>query len=938
MGAKYYIRFILFYSLIFRLDLYAQEYRTLIDEDIRNSARYSWEQKTVLGSKLIDDMESEKKWFHDGLGTLIISDKIYKSKNKSICLRLNTKGEKATLDNRPWGMNSALINIGGDNWSNWNRLSLWVYPKINGHKTVSFYLDIYADSDSLGRGGRRNRDNIILKSGQWNHVISEIEHFDRDNITLIALRCRAHGHENGTDSVMEYYFDDLELQKVEPDVYKGWRISDKSIAYCHSGYRPFANKVALTSVDKSKHFELLDAKTGKTIFSDEVKHVKNHLGEYFLLDFTKFTEEGSYILKIGNRTSNPFPINEKIWNSSFYKALNFLYGQRCGDSIKGVHDLCHVDLKAYGMGDTISINGGWHDAGDLSQGLYNTSELTRVLFSIYSDSLSLDEKTKKQVFDEANWGLEWLLKTCSSNGGRPVWTVNGWWSNNVEGDFDDAYSKLSSGGFERFITVAAEVKAYKALINLDKIRAEETLKLAIKDWNIIYNKELNNKNIDKREFCLSLSSAIIAGISLFEVTQDKTYSDIVINLSEKLVQAQERMYLPGSNGITGFLYTNDKDKNILHSVTPGSYEFIQMIALIELCKSFPDHPCWIKWYSSIVLYSEYYFKRIYNINEPYNLLPGGIYKIDEWKKGFNANSKQIKNIDKEYIKNMILGGTKVADEYVIRSFPPSATNFGTTHLNLAQAAILAEAARLRGDYSLLELSEAQLEWTMGKNPFCRSLMYGEGYNYLPYYNPMSGNIVGALPVGLGAIYSDEPILPTGNNEPSKREVWVHSIARFLALAHTFVSKTQISTYCDLNLYNMKTEKILCLKSSKNPIDIPPGSYRIRNNKMIDIGYISLLPGEKYTIDGKLFFMVSEIKDEENNLIKIKVNCVGKGQHSFELRVSNLTFCSNKNVKVDLGTGTEKSFSWILKKRNEGQPWIGVIIPDGNLMLKQEIHE
>jgi len=50
------------------------------------------------------------------------------------------------------------------------------------------------------------------------------------------------------------------------------------------------------------------------------------------------------------------------------KAINFLYAERCGMAIPGVHGICHRDWTVVHDNQRIVINGGWHDAGDLTQG------------------------------------------------------------------------------------------------------------------------------------------------------------------------------------------------------------------------------------------------------------------------------------------------------------------------------------------------------------------------------------------------------------------------------------------------------------------------------------------------------------------------------------------------------------------------------------------
>ena len=85
------------------------------------------------------------------------------------------------------------------------------------------------------------------------------------------------------------------------------------------------------------------------------------------------------------------------------------------------------------------------------------------------------------------------------------------------------------------------------------------------------------------------------------------------------------------------------------------------------------------------------------------------------------------------------------------------------------------------DERLLELCRRQIEWNLGRNPFCQSLMYGEGYDFAPQYTAMSGDMVGSLPVGIETrLDADRPYWPADNCYNFK-EVWVHPSARWLSI-------------------------------------------------------------------------------------------------------------------------------------------------------------
>lgn len=56
---------------------------------------------------------------------------------------------------------------------------------------------------------------------------------------------------------------------------------------------------------------------------------------------------------------------------------------------------------------------------------------------------------------------------------------------------------------------------------------------------------------------------------------------------------------------------------------------------------------------------------------------------------------------------------------------------GNSGTMLSQTKAVSAAADLRRKPSLKRLSEQQLYWTVGSNPFAQSLMYGEGNDYAP---------------------------------------------------------------------------------------------------------------------------------------------------------------------------------------------------------------
>ena len=62
--------------------------------------------------------------------------------------------------------------------------------------------------------------------------------------------------------------------------------------------------------------------------------------------------------------------------------LNSFFCQRCGFTVPGIHGVCHRDWQVQRGEQRIVINGGWHDAGDLSEGVVNTAESVHAMLAL----------------------------------------------------------------------------------------------------------------------------------------------------------------------------------------------------------------------------------------------------------------------------------------------------------------------------------------------------------------------------------------------------------------------------------------------------------------------------------------------------------------------------------------------------------------------------
>ena len=197
------------------------------------------------------------------------------------------------------------------------------------------------------------------------------------------------------------------------------------------GYPQKSIKVAVWCSKQSvaiKEFELVDAKTNKTVYRAAAGKAFGAYGPFtqtYRLDFSAFANSGNYYLKTGNTQSPVFPINNQVYDGTADFCLRYMRQQRSGFN-PFLKDSCHTHdgYTVYAPvpdGTHIDASGGWHDASDYLQYSATSANATYHLLAAYRDfpaqfkdikqANGLDGKNgQADVLDEAKWGLDWLLK------------------------------------------------------------------------------------------------------------------------------------------------------------------------------------------------------------------------------------------------------------------------------------------------------------------------------------------------------------------------------------------------------------------------------------------------------------------------------------------------------------------------------------------------
>jgi hypothetical protein len=934
----------------------------------QNSASLRWLNKEVIESRVLDNMENSGNWVPFTNGAISVVDarvtaKIEVSKSmvtdmsysnnkshggeRSLLMKLPTKMDgPGPKSGRGWGTAGVVRNFDNEDWSKFNRVSIWIYPDCPGYYENWLEMRLFNEGNEKlpALFAQEGETTVLLKNNEWNHIVWEIGNVARDKISKLEISSWMPGNEPEATDTIAYYFDDLALEKVDPDYVEGWKVWPGRISFSHTGYQSGAVKTAVANDLKANEFKVIDQKSGQMVLSKPIQNVKSNLGTFQLLDFSELQKSGSYFLEAGGTVTQPFQIDQNIWEETIWKALNFYYVERCGTPIPGVHGTCHRDWTCIHGDRSIVINGGWHDAGDFTQGLGNTADAVYAMFSL-AEKIQMrgdNPKLYERLIDEAKWGLDWILKTSFGDGFRNEGSVNSRRTNGIIGDFDDVSSTARNTPKTNFVASASEAIASRVLKERDPRLSAYSLKMAKADWQFAIDKlNLNEESRSKDIFSGSFdsgnvlheiaSAGVLASVELWHATGDQRYQDKAAELAKIIIESQQRKRPDWNIPITGFFYTSPAKDHILHYCHRGR-EQAPIVALTQMCEAFPDHPDWMKWYSAVVLHTEY-LKTIAKYTEPYEVLPSSIYTDQEYL--------QVPESRQESFRKQVLNGIPLGKGHYLRLFPVWMDYRGHFGTILPKAQALNNAARLRRDMESSELAQHQLEWVIGRNPFSQSTMYGEGYDFTPLYTPSSGDIVGALPVGIQTkAESDVPYWPVQSTWTYK-EVWTHPVTQWIWLMRDLEGPAIVKGKTEgiVEFKNLASGKL----DTFNPDSLgqftailPQGKYSVKSNSLEQ--KTTLLPAGDYIMDfhpkNACNFDVSKLSSE-NGVVTIVAKVQGSGSHQFTIRSNNLTI-QGRSKKAEMKSGKISTLKWQCKINSIDEPWVVVIVPDNDLSNKKEL--
>src|SRR5208283_1048258 len=186
----------------------AQEPLTVCFKD---SAASRWLNKKVVASRVLDDMETPAHWaaFTTGAPEVVDARTAQKAteRNRAVAemtfsrersregrqslrmrlpARLDVPGPK---NGRGWGSAGVRRQFDGEDWRQFNRISLWIYADCPGWHVVALELRLYNEGEQQlpAPFGQEGETTVVLQNHESNHVVWEIGNVARDKVTRFEI-------------------------------------------------------------------------------------------------------------------------------------------------------------------------------------------------------------------------------------------------------------------------------------------------------------------------------------------------------------------------------------------------------------------------------------------------------------------------------------------------------------------------------------------------------------------------------------------------------------------------------------------------------------------------------------------------------------------------------------------------------------------------------
>ena len=751
-------------------------------------------QKEVAASTLLHDFSTDQGCTLFGPGSIqLVCDAPETGGASVLAVRYPNSVPRKYNTNRSYDCARLRLFYEEADWQAYNRVSFWIYPVQNGFK--NFWVSVELKNEGEHAYPRPDRLEgvhfVNVTAGQWNQVVWEIPDIPRDKVSMLQINFEVRGMQANMALESCAYLRRLELQTVKADKFAGWD-TDGKIVFCHSGYAPGAQKLASISAPAADTFSVVDNKSGETVFTADCTPISTDIGRFHQMDFSALQAEGSYRLVCGAVTSMPFAIAEHHWLPVADKLRAFFNKERCGCAVADTHLECHTDcFCVHPDGRKLSVAGGWHDAGDLSQGLCNTAESVHAFLDAAERMKKINTELYRSLLQEARYGLEWMLRTRFGDGYRCVWITNGVWTRGIVGDDDDLLEPASDKPFEGLCAVAAEAAGYLAYREVDAEFADYALQCAVADYGFILPKLRHVLDEDFTEkhlqggladaFAIApvqmYAEAALAAAMLYKATGTRDYLGQAAGFARAVMDCQQTVPTDWKVPFEGFFY-EDNTKTTPLAYDHRGHEQAPVMALALLLELAPKHSQSGAWKAALERYRAY-IRALQPFAESYGVLPAGIYFADKPTTVTGTGDHMKTRFTLEAFAAQVKNGVELAPGVYLRRMPVVYKYRGSFGVQLSKAKAVSAMARALQDPQMHSVAARQLEWVLGANPFARSYMYGEGYDFPNMFTAFSFDMPGEVPVGIHSYEdTDVPYMPM-TAKATYFEVWVHPASRML---------------------------------------------------------------------------------------------------------------------------------------------------------------
>lgn len=692
------------------------------------------------------------------------------------------ESQKPDGDYCNFGSIGVSITLDGAELSEYNRVYLRVFPRFDGGRAPNMTVRLSGVGETPDDGMPLSASHEVnLDNFKENTVIWEIPDLHRARVRELCIDFPLNGMDTACSEFAEYDILETAFERAEKtEKFLGWDIDGDSVAVS-SVYLSDGRKTALSS-SGGDIFTVF--KSGRPCLVKEPRRVCSSLGEYFELDFSNLREPGDYHIEFGKAKSAGFRIADGF-DELKWKLLNFIFSERCGYPVAGKHGACHSDITAVHDGRRMSYNGGWHDAGDLSQQTLQTGEIAAAL-SDCARNIGGDLSRRLEL--ESEWGLEFVLRTRFGDGYRASSAGATRWTNGLTGDMDDIFARVHNQAFQNYLLAACEASCgtegsfgdraftYKLreAAAEDFAFAEERFAVFGVEKPVVFE-HFYNSSLSLYHAAAALAAGKLAQAFQTDAAKTRDYGRAAGAHLAYLLECQEN-----EGPLSGYFCRDNSRKTPVH-FNHQSREHLFADAIITALEAFPSDPRREAWEKAAANYGEY-LKKIAAYTSPFGMLPSGVYYESE---ALDRESFELLHLFTDYDANkaalgeQIRGGVKLGEGRYLKRFPAWFAFRGNFAVCLSSAAAARRIAAYTRDRELSDIADEAVYWILGKNPFCRSFVYGEGERCSALYAPLLGETVGEIPVGIKtAGNGDEPYMPT-TADATYAEVWTSSAARLL---------------------------------------------------------------------------------------------------------------------------------------------------------------